>query len=151
MYLNEIAKSQTTRENGTLFINHPYIVTVRKAMNAFVEKDMEKWLSFYSPKALFSNLSMQPDESQSLEEYKEAMSKMFFREDLKFKVEQVGYPDCIYYELGDNYIVYSWWKMVVNKEGKMYEFPFMISHDFDKEGMIVFENIYMSSNHLENL
>ncbi|MFO7669015.1 MAG: nuclear transport factor 2 family protein [Bacteroidales bacterium] len=147
----EIANSQTTRENGKLFINHPYIVTVRKAMNAFVEKDMEKWLSFYSPKALFSNLSMQPDESHSLEEYKEAMSKMFFREDLKFKVEQVGYPDCIYYEKSDNYIVYSWWKMVVKKEGKMYEFPFMISHDFDKEGMIVFENIYMSSNHLENL
>ncbi len=147
----EIANSQTTKENGLVYINHPYIVTVRKAMNAFVEKDMVKWAGFYSPEARFSNLSMQLDESLSMEEYQKSLSDMFFKDDMKFKVEQVGYPDCIYYEKSDNYIVYSWWKMIVKKEGKLIEFPFMLSHDFDDEGKIVFENIYVSSNHLEKL
>ena len=147
----EIANSQKTRENGKVFINHPYIVTVRKAMNAFVAKDMDKWASFFSPKARFSTLSMPLEESMSLDEYKEAMAKMFFKDDLKFKVEQVGYPDCIYYEKSDNYIVYSWWKMIYKMDGKLFEYPFMLSHDFNDEGMIIYENIYVSSNHLENL
>ena len=94
---------------------------------------------------------MQPGETQSLEDYHMAMAKLFFGDDLKFKVEQVGYPDCIYYEKTDNYIVYSWWKMMIKKEGELIEFQFMVSHDFDDEGMIIFENIYMSNNHLEKL
>ena len=147
----EIANSQKTRENGTVYINHPYIVIVRKAMNAFMAKDLEKWATFYSPKAMCTSLSMPLDETQSMEEYHMELAKMFFGDDMKFKVEQVGYPDCIYYEKTDNYIVYSWWKMMVKKEGNLIEFPFMVSHDFDDEGMIIFENIYMSSNHLENL
>ncbi len=134
----EIANSQTTKENGKVYINHPYILTVRKAMNAFVAKDVDKWTSFYSPKARFSNLSMQLEESMSLDEYKETMANMFFKDDLKFKVEQVGYPDCIYYEKSDNYIVYSWWKMIYKKDGEIFEYPFMISHDFNDEGMIIY-------------
>ncbi len=147
----EIEDSQTTSENGVVYINHPYILTVRKAMNAFVAKDMEKWSSFYSPKAKFTNSSMQLDQSMNMEAYKATMSKMFFKDDLKFKVEQVGYPDCIHYEKDDVYVVYSWWKMMVKKEGKVFEFPFMISHDINKEGKIVMERIYMSSNHLDKL
>lgn len=147
----EIANSQTTKENGKVYINHPYILSVRKAMNAFVARDMEKWTSFYAPKARFTNSSMQVNETQSLEEYKEAISTMFYKDDLEFKVEQVGYPDCIYYDKNDAYIVYSWWNMKFKKDGKVFEFPFMISHDFNDEGMIIFQNIYMSSNHLENL
>lgn len=147
----EIADSQTTRENGKVFINHPYIATVRKGMNAFMEKDLEKWASFYSPKARCTSLTMQPGETQSLEDYHGLLADLFFGDDLKFKVEQVGYPDCIYYEKSDNYIVYSWWKMMIKKEGKLTEFQFMISHDFNNEGEIIFENIYISSNHMEEL
>ena len=147
----EIENSQKTRENGKVYINHPYILTVRKAMNAFVAKDVDKWASFYSPKARFSTLFMQLEESMSIDEYKETMAKMFFKDDLKFKVEQVGYPDCIYYEKSDNYIVYSWWKMIYKKDGETFEYPFMVSYDFNDEGMIIYQNIYVSSNHLENL
>ncbi len=147
----EIADSKTTRENGKIFINHPYIATVRKGMNAFMDKDLDKWASFYSPKARCTSLTMQPGETQSLEDYHGALASLFFGDDLKFKVEQVGYPDCIYYEKTDNYIVYSWWKMMIKKEGNLIEFPFMVSHDFNDDGEIIFENIYMSSNHLEEL
>lgn len=147
----EISDSKTTKGNGKVYINHPYISTVRKAMNAFVAKDVDTWTSFYSPKARFTNLSMQVNESMSLEEYKVAMSNMFFKEDFKFKVEQVGYPDCLHYEKGDAWVVYSWWKMMFKKDGKVYEYPFMLSHSFNDEGIIVHEYIYMSTNHLDKL
>ena len=147
----EISASTSTKQNGKVYINHPYIVTVRKAMNAFVAKDMDTWTGFYSPKASFSNLSMKVDESMSLEEYKAVMSNMFFGEDLKFMVEQVGYPDCIYYEKNDMYVVYSWWKMIYKKDGQVNEYPFMLNHIFNDDGLIVSETIYVSSNHLDKL
>jgi hypothetical protein len=145
----EISNSQTTRENGKVYINHPYIVTVRKVINAFVAKDMEKWAANFSPEAKFRTSFMQLGESLNLEENWEAVSGKYFKDDLKFKVEQMGYPDCIYYEKSNQYVVYSWWKMVVVKEGKKYEFPVMLSHDFDEEGKIIFESAHVSLNHLE--
>ncbi len=147
----EIAESQTKKLNGKVFIYHPHIATVRKGMNAFVAKDKEKWASFYAPKAIFSNSSMQVGEYMNMEEHQANMAAMFFKEDFKFKVEQRGYPDCIYYEKNDMYVVYSWWNMMYKKDGKIYEYPFMLSHDFNDEGLIVREHIYVSSNHLENL
>lgn len=147
----EITAGTTTKGNGKVYINHPYIATARKAMNAFVARDVDTWTSFYSPKARFTNLSLQVNQTMSLEEYKAVMSNMFFREDLKFKVDPVGYPDCIYYAKSDNYVVYSWWKMMFKKDGEIYEYPFMVSHNFNDEGIIVFEYIYMSTNHLDKL
>lgn len=147
----EIKESQTKKLNGKVYINHPYILSVRKGMNAFVAKDMEKWSSFYAPKAVFSNSSMQVGKYMNMEENQASMAALFFKEDLKFKVEQMGYPDCIYYEKNDMYVVYSWWKMMYKKDGKVYEYSFMLSHDFNDEGLIAREHIYMSSNHLDNL
>jgi hypothetical protein len=147
----EIVNSRTTRENGTVYINHPYIVTVRKAINAFASGDFETWAGYFSPEARFTTSSMKSGESMSLEEYKQTLIDMFFKDDMKFKVEQVGYPDCVYYAQNDLYVVYSWWKMTVKKDGKISEIPFMLSHDFNDEGKINFARIYMSSNHLENL
>lgn len=147
----EIEESMTKETNGKVFINHPYILSTRKGMNAFVAKDMEKWAGFYAPKAIFRNSSMQVGKFMKMEEYQTSMAAMFFKEDLKFKVEQMRYPDCIYYEKNKMHVVYSWWKMTYKKEGKAYEFPFMLSHKYNDDGLIVREHIYMSSNHLENL
>jgi len=145
----EIRNSQTTRENGKVYINHPYILTVRKSLNAFAAKDMEEWASYFSPKARFSALFNDPNQSIGLEEYWKAVTGKFFQEGLKFKMEQLGYPDCIYYEQSNQYAVYSWWTVKVNKNGKKTEFQVMISHDFDKEGKIVRQTDYVSSNHLD--
>jgi hypothetical protein len=145
----EIAHSQTTRENGDVYINHPYIVTVRKAMNAFMAKDFEKWASFFTPNARFSSITMPVGESMSLEEYKELLTSMYVKEGMKYRVEQVGYPDCIYYEESNQYVVYSWWRMIIDKKDFHYEFPVMLSSDFNDEGKIVRLNVYVSSNHLE--
>jgi len=147
----EISASQNTRENGKVYINHPYIVIVRKGMNAFVARDLDTWSSFYSPKARFSNSMAPYGTSVDMDEYKASISDMFFKDDLKYDVEQVGYPDCIYYEKNNYHVVYSWWKMKTWKDGKKYEFPFMITHDFNEEGKITYQRIYVSSNHLEHL
>ena len=145
----EIAHSQTTRENGEVYINHPYIVTVRKTMNAFVAKDFEKWASFYTPDARFSSSVMQVGESRSLEEYKELLTSIYVKEGMKYRTEQVGYPDCIYYEENNQYVVYSWWKMIIDKKDFHYEFPVMLSSDFNDDGKIVRQIAYVSSNHLD--
>ena len=147
----EIGNSRKTRENGTVYINHPYIVSVRKLINAFAAGDFETWASFYSPEARFSTASMELNGSVSLEEYEQILRDTYFKDGLKFKVEQVGYPDCIYYAQNDLYVVYSWWKMTVMKDGKYSEIPFMISHDFNDEGKIDFARVYVSSNHMEKL
>jgi hypothetical protein len=145
----EIAHSETIRENGKVYINHPHIATVRKAMNAFVANDGEKWKSYHSPEAFFSASFMDMGESRSLDEHWDAISKKYHRDDLHFKVEQMGYPDCIYYEESNQYVVYAWWSMTVKKEGAKHEFPLMLSYDFNEEGKIVRENVYVSSNHLD--
>jgi len=147
----EIGNSERTKENGTVYINHPYIVTVRKAINAFVARDMEKWASHFSPDARFTTLSMKMGESRSLEEHKQSLVDMYFKDDLKYKVEQNGYPDCVHYAKSDQYVVYSWWKLVIKKDGKKHEIPIMLSHDFNDDGKIVFTAIYSSSNHFEDL
>jgi hypothetical protein len=145
----DIGHSQTIRENGKVYINHPHIATVRKVMNAYVAKDMEEWKSYYSAEARFTTASMEWGETIGLEEYWEAVSGKFHKDGLKIKLEQFGYPDCIYYEESNQYVVYSWWKVTVWKEGKKHVVPFMLSHSFDQEGKITFEAAYISSNHLD--
>jgi hypothetical protein len=67
------------------------------------------------------------------------------------KMRQVGYPDCIYYSKGDMYVVYSWWVLsnTSKADGHKTEFPIMLAHTFDKEGKIVSEEAYYSSNHIK--
>jgi hypothetical protein len=76
---------QKMLHNSTVYINHPYIVTVRKAINAFVSGDFETWAGYFSPKARFTTSSMKPGESMSLEEYKQTLIDRYFKDDLQFK------------------------------------------------------------------
>ena len=147
----EISNSQKTLENGKVYINHPHIVSVRKLLNAFAAGDMEEWASYYTPDARFTSASMKFGESRSLEEHKEAITKMWHSGNLKFKIEQIGYPDCIYYEKSSQYVVYSWWNMIVRKDGKTFEIPYMLTHNFNDEGKITFAHVYVSSNHFDQL
>jgi hypothetical protein len=66
-------------------------------------------------------------------------------------MKQIGYPDCIYYTKDDSYVVYSWWVLtgISKTSGKKVELPIMLSDTFNKEGKIVNEYAYYSSNHFE--
>jgi len=154
MYFNddvfeEIANSKGTKANGTVYINHPYIVTVRKVANAFVAGDMEKMGGYFTPEARITISSMKPDESLGMDEYKKYLSDRYLQDGVKYKMEQVGYPDCVHYEKNDSYVVYSWWNLHVKKDGKKHKISLMLSHDFNDEGEIAYSHIYTSSNHFE--
>ena len=145
-----ITASATTQENGKIFIDHPYINAVRKYVNAYCAKDLTAMAENYTPDATFSNSTMKWGDSDDLAKHKKALEGQFERND-NIKMKQVGYPDCIYYAKGDVYVVYSWWVWsgTSKKDGKKIEFPLMLSDSFDKDGKIVSEEAYYSSNHFE--
>ena len=145
----EITASKGKKENGKVYINHPYIASVRKLVNAFVAQDWEKMRTFYSEKAVYASTTMEYGKTISMEDHIAYLKKTYT--DLKYRVERVGYPDCIYYEKNDLYAVYSWWKMTVKKEDKPVVISFMVTHNFDKEGKISAELMYISSNNLDKL
>ena len=146
----KINNSLRTIENGTVYINHPYILTVRKLINAYCAKDVETLKSFYSPKASFWKSDFKGMKMISLEE-KMKENESTFSTYNNIMLKQVGYPDCIYYLKDDNYIVYSWWILsFTTTEGKKKsDIPVMLSHEFDKEGKITSELVYVSSNHFQ--
>ena len=83
------------------------------------------------------------------EDGKVKMMVVYFNDEVKFKMEQVGYPDCIYYAKNDIYGVYSWRNLIVIKDGKKHEIPLMLSHDFNDEGEVVRYHVYTSDNHFD--
>ncbi len=145
----EIAKSQKTIESGVVYKYHPYIITIRKAVNAFCSKDLETLLSFYTQDAVFSNLSLKDGVVTNLEAKKKELKDAFDSYN-NIKLDQSGAPVCICYEK-EYYVVYSWWVLsFTTKDGKKKsKIPLMLSHGFDKEGKIIWESIYFSSNQFE--
>jgi ketosteroid isomerase-like protein len=146
----EITSSGATQENGKIYINHPYIITVRKLVNAYCSKNITAVSEFFSPDAQFSNSTMKMGETKDLTARKKGWEEDFAKTD-NIHLRQFGYPDCIYYAKNDSYVVYSWWVWsgTSKADGKKTEFPIMLSHTFNKEGKIVSEDAYYSSNHLE--
>ena len=147
----DINNSGTVIENGKVFINHPYIVTVRKMVNAYMGKDLKTFMDFYADDAGFSNTAMDWQESINKEEREKDVQQNFADiDDIKFK--QIGYPDCVYYAEGNNYTVYSWWEysFTVKESGKKVVMPIMLSHSFNDDGKVASEIAYFSTNHLED-
>jgi hypothetical protein len=146
---DEITKAEKTTANGKVYDNHPNIVTVRKAMRAFENKDLDTFASFFHEKASLASLTQELGESSNMEEFKGYITEKYYQDGLKFMVEEIGYPDCVYYARNDMHVVYSWWKITINKGEEKIQYGFMLSHDFDQDGKIVRQNAYVSSNHLD--
>ena len=147
----DIRNAQTTRENGKVYINHPHIATVRKLLNAYAAEDIETIKSFIAEDATFNSIAGDWGKSMNLETRSEEVKNHFAsRKDIHFK--QIGYPDCIYYELNNGYVVYSWWELTYTLEenDKKVVLPLMLSHSFNDDGKIVREMAYFSTNHLED-
>lgn len=145
-----INSSGTTQENGKIYINHPYINSVRKLVNAYCAKNLAALTENYSPDATFSNSTMKWGESDDVAKHKKDLEGQFANND-NIKMKQVGYPDCIYYAKDNIYVVYSWWvwSATSKKDGKKVEMPLMLSDSFGADGKIVSEEAYYSSNHFE--
>lgn len=145
-----INNSTATQENGKVYINHPDIIKVRKLANAYCAKDLNAMQEYYAPDARFSNSAMDWGKSVDLEARKKEIQSDFDQND-NIKMSQIGYPDCIYYAKNDLYVVYSWWNLTAtNKsDGKKLNLPLLLSHTFNKDGKIVDEMAYYSTNHFE--
>jgi len=146
----DIRNAGSTIENGEVYIQHPYILTVRKSVNAYCNKDLATMKTFFADNARFSNSTMNFRENRTWDEVAAAWSD-FFGKTGEIYFEQVGYPDCIYYAKNDQYAVYSWWVMhtTMKEDGKKIALPIMLSDSFNKEGKIVRSMAYYSSNHFE--
>jgi len=146
----KIYSSHTTMTNGTIYMNHPYISKVRKLMNAFRAKDIDKWTSYFSEKARFGNSTMKFRETIDLKTQVENLKKSrFFQPETKFKVKEIGYPDCMHYNKGDQYVVYSWWLYTEWNGEKKIEVPFLLDTTFDKDGKITRDFVWYSNNHFK--
>lgn len=145
----EIDKNQRTIESGVVYKYHPYITTIRKAVNAYCAKDLETLLSFYTPDAVFSSLSQKNGEFINLNTKTEEFRKTFADYNT-IALEQSGEPVCVSYEKAYN-VVYSWWVLsLTSMDGKKKSnIPVMLTHGFDDNGKIKWEAVYLSSNHLE--
>ncbi len=148
--LEEIDNSGKTIENGKIFINHPYIVTVRKLVNAYCKEDIESIKGFFAPEAVFSSIWEKDGQFTNLEKQLKDDAETFAVID-NINFEQKGYPDCIYYAKDDSYQVLSYWVVsYTDKDGKKHEkIPYMFTHIFNPDGKIVYESVYVSANHFQ--
>lgn len=146
----EIFSSGKIQENGKVFINHPYIITVRKLVNAYCAKNLATMAEIYSTETFFSNSTMKWNQTIDMDARKKELENYFSETD-NINMIQDGYPDCIYYAKNDSYVVYSWWMLTSTSkaDGKKTEIPVMLYHSFNKEGKIAVEMAYYSSNHLD--
>ena len=143
---NEMFRSQQTRENGKIYKNHPLIVTVRKMINALCDEDIEKYLGYFTKKATFWDNTMKYNDKGMTVEQERAMCKDFLTKYSDIRFEQVGYPDCLYYDEGNSWIVMSWWTIKYKNRDTKEEIsaPIMLTHNFNADGKATGEGAFYS-------
>ena len=147
----EIARSFSTRTNGTIYKNHKNINTVRRVVAAFANNDLETAYSFFTEKARFRNSETPRGKSLSMDESKERSKKIRETWDIA-GVDVNGYPDYFEYEVDGSKVAQSWWtiRLVRKADGKKFELPIMYTHNFNDEGKITGSMAYYSSKVLED-
>ena len=147
----EIARSFSTRTNGTIYKNHKNINTVRRVVAAFANNDLETAYSFFTEKARFRNSETPRGTSLSMDESKERSKKIRETWDIA-GVDVNGYPDYFEYEVDGSKVAQSWWtiRLVRKADGKKFELPIMYTHNFNDEGKITGSMAYYSSKVLED-
>ncbi|MGK0254281.1 MAG: hypothetical protein ACI9OE_001780 [Mariniflexile sp.] len=146
----ELRESRDTRTNGTLYNQHENISKVLRMMAALEHSDVDKAFSFFTDDARFTNLDMAAGESHTVAEEKEMFSGMI-KDWTVDRMDVRGYPDYLEYELGNSKVVQSWWtaRMTRKSDGKKVNFPIMLIHDFNDEGMITREAGYYTTRAME--
>lgn len=147
---DEMAQSFADRTNGTIYNHHENINTVRKAVYAFENSDLDKAISYYSDDAVFYNINEDLNAPGTKDQVKAARAAFLDNFEIK-AIEMIGYPDYLEYEMDQGRSVLSWWKMhlIRKADKKEIEMPMHINDDFDEEGKIINEIIYYNGNLLE--
>ncbi|WP_339706067.1 nuclear transport factor 2 family protein [uncultured Kriegella sp.] len=147
---DEIRQSFSDRSNGTIYNHHDNINTVRKAVYAFENSDLEKAISYYSEDARFFNINDDFNKPDTKENVKALRQK--FLDDFQIKsIEMIGYPDYLEYEMDNGRSVLSWWNfhLIRKADKKEIVLPMHMNDDFDEDGKITSEVIYFNRSLLE--
>lgn len=135
---NDVRAAFSTRKNGTIYNQHEHINTLRLMMAALEHHDLDKYYSYFDPKASFNDINLPEFKANTMEQDREILTGFFE----SFNVdgfEQVGYPDYMHYEMGDSGVLYSWWNLHVTRKSddKAIKVPIHFQHNVNDEGKIV--------------
>ncbi|SHJ20236.1 nuclear transport factor 2-like protein [Pseudozobellia thermophila] len=147
---DEMAQSFADRTNGTIYNHHENINTVRKAVYAFENSDLEKAMGFYGDDAMFYNINYDINAPGNKDQVKAARGEFLDNFEIE-AIEMIGYPDYLEYEMDNGRSVLSWWNMhlVRKADKKKIILPMHINNGFDEEGKITDEFIYYNGGLLE--
>ncbi len=136
------------RKNGTIYMNHENINSVRKAFYAYVNGDVETSNSYFSENAVFEDIN--EPAPMNLDQILERDNKIFSEWDLT-SLDEVGYPDYLEYDWWESKVVLSWWKLRMERksDGKKQTVPVHISDSFDESGKINNRTIYWNKTLLD--
>ncbi len=156
IYMNEgifeeMYQSLSDRTNGTIYNHHDNINTVRKAVYAFENGDLDKAIDYYSEDARFFNINDDLNAPITRDAVKAVRQEFLDNFEIK-SIDMIGYPDYLEYEMDNGRSVLSWWKfhLIRKSDKKEIELAMHINDDFDEEGKIISEIIYFNRTLLEN-
>ena len=142
---DQIANARTDMKNGTIYMSHKHINTVRKVQFAYQNGDVEKAVSFFHENATINDIN--ESMIMNMDETLERDGKMFANWTVTDLIE-VGYPDYLEYDWRDSKVVLSWWtfKMKRKSDGKEVDVPVHFSDRFDNEGKIIRRTSYWNKS-----
>ena len=137
------AFSQSIKKNGTIYINHPNIKTVEKAMAAYLKKDDAANRKIYADTAKYWYSALGNEKPISIKDAIKLWDSDFDYYD-SIKLKPVGYPDYLEYIKDNSKIAQSWWEWsgISKKTGEKLIINFVQFDWFNKAGKISFEAIY---------
>lgn len=133
--------SQDVKQNGIIYINHPYIEMVKKQTNAYIMHDNDGMKEMYADTAKYWAAGM--EKPMSLPDAVKMWSNDFNYFD-SIKVTPVGYPDYLEYVKDNDKIVQSWWHWSgkSKKSGKVVTVDYVQFDNFNSAGKVGFEYAY---------
>jgi len=142
---DQITNARTDMKNGTIYMSHQHINTVRKVQFAYQNGDVENAISFFHENATINDIN--ESKIMNMDETLERDGKMFADWTVTDLIE-VGYPDYLEYDWRDSKVVLSWWtfKMKRKSDGKEVDVPVHFSDRFDNEGKIIRRTSYWNKS-----
>jgi len=133
--------SQAPKENGIIYITHPFIDAVNKSVKAYLDRDIATNSNIFADTATFwvSGMEKPIPIAAALKDW---ASDFDFYTDIK--VSTVGYPDYLHYNDKDQKYVQSWWLWTgtSKKTGAVVKIDFVQFDKFNSAGKIESEGIY---------
>jgi len=146
-----VSYSQEIKENGTIYINHPYINAVNASVKAYLAKDDAANRKIYADTAKFWVSGMGMSKPMGLNDMLKTWDADFDKYD-SISLKTVGYPDYLHYVDMDAKVVQSWWHWSGKSKttGKWTDVDFVEFDVFNKDGKISYETSYGNFSSLMN-